>query len=118
MLGQSGMAYSGQAQQSDQMGSSTRKMAYDSIYQGSPKASGGKKILLQRKTTLANKEAEEHLKYLQGTRGRFRGTGYRGQVLTQNERFSSIPENVLHEATMGGTYTTNNGEATMYRKVE
>jgi len=82
MLGQSGMAYSGQAQQSDQIPGSTRRTVHDSLYHGSPRAPGGKKILLQRKTTLANKEAEEHLKYLQGTRGRFRGTGYRGQILT------------------------------------
>ena len=117
MAGPSGMAYSGQAQPSEQRGPATRKTVHDSLYQGSP-GGGAKKILLQRKTMLADKEAEEHLRYLQGQRGRFRGTAYRGQPQTYNDRFSSIPENVLHEHTMGGTMTTKNGDGSGYRRAD
>ena len=55
---------------------------------------------------LASEGTEEHLKYLRGTRGHFRGTGHPGYTLTQNDRgFSSIPENAPHEGAMVSTKT-------------
>ena len=54
---------------------------------------------------LTGEGTEEHLKYLRGTRGHFRGIGHPGYTVTQNERFSSIPENAPHEGAMLSTKT-------------
>jgi len=54
---------------------------------------------------LTSEGTELHLKYLRGTRGHFRGTGHGGYTMTQNERFSSIPENAPHEGAMLSTKT-------------
>ena len=54
---------------------------------------------------LASEGTEEHLKYLRGTRGHFRGVGHPGYTVSQDARFSSIPENAPHEGAMLSTKT-------------